>query len=200
MENSELPVELLHSHITATRCNLVMKCADCDLVLSIAVDKVPELALGVLPFLLVRCHIHLLTLLTSQQDLLPCPALSTRWSPSSLAPTGSSGILSCRPTSGPRANGLSLVPLVPLMNSTPGMRTMRRRSATSPCTSPLWSRLLLLTLWWSRRYGTTSRRITVPPVLAPHNYHSCWLASRSHDYENAEPLRVSQGCWLQVPC
>ena len=52
MEDSELLVELLHSHTTATRHNLVTKCANCDLVLSIAVDKVPSLVLGVLPFCL----------------------------------------------------------------------------------------------------------------------------------------------------
>ena len=46
------------------RHNLVPSCADCDLVLSIAVDKVLSPALGVLSSLLVQCHIHLLTPLT----------------------------------------------------------------------------------------------------------------------------------------
>ena len=44
--------------------NLAPSCADCDLVLSIAVDKVLSLALGVLSSLLVWCCIHLLTPLT----------------------------------------------------------------------------------------------------------------------------------------
>ena len=68
MEDSELLVELLHSHATATRHNLETKCTDCDLVLSIAIDIVPSLVLSVFPFLLVCCHIHLLTLLTTQQE------------------------------------------------------------------------------------------------------------------------------------
>ena len=48
--------------------DLAPSCANCDLVLSIAVDKAPSLVLGVFPFLLVHCHIHLLTLLTPNRN------------------------------------------------------------------------------------------------------------------------------------
>ena len=68
MEDSELLVELLHSHATATGHNLLTSCANYDLVLSIAVDKVPSLVPSVFPFLLVHCRIHLLTLLTPNRN------------------------------------------------------------------------------------------------------------------------------------
>ena len=80
----------------------------------------------------VRCRIHLLTPLTQQNS--PCPALSTRWSPCSLAPTGSSGTLLCRPTSGPKANGSFIQPLN-LLTATTTVRTgCHDRDIRSPCT------------------------------------------------------------------
>jgi len=116
-------------------------------------------------FLSVCCRIHLLTPLTQQNS--PCPALSTRWSPCSLAPTGSSGTPLCRPTFGHKASGSFirlLNPLTVTMTETTRTTTPRERSVILPCALPPPSRSLSPTLLRLRRFGTTSRRILVPPV------------------------------------
>ena len=119
-------------------------------------------------FLSVCCRIHLLTLLTQQNS--PRPALLTRWSLCSLSPTGSSGTPVCRPTFVHKASGMFIrLPNLPTvtMTETTGTTTPREHSVTSPCALLPPSRSLSLTLLPLRRFGTTSRRVLVPPVLVP---------------------------------
>ena len=50
-------------------------------------------------------------------------------------------------------------------------------------------------------YGTPQYRLCLCRTQSTsYDDHPCWLASRSCDNQNAEPLRLPQGCWLRVPC
>jgi len=185
----------------AVLCALRRQLALADPSHELAVDRSAFTSTQVfLLFLSVRCHIHLLTPLTQQNS--PCPALSTRWSPCSLAPTGSSGTPLCRPTFGHRASGtFTQLPNQPMvtMTKTTGTTTLREHSVILLCASLPPSRLPLPTLLPSlRMFGTTSRRVLAPPVsVLP-------MLSLASSFQRPSPLAPIllprlQRCWATSP-